>query len=122
MRSLVVLTLMAGCVRNAIFIQSDELVGLRRAGQTQPLIVHDVDGDGVRIDPSSKLRLQRADGSFTPWLDGHTLRVSGTGVVVRTTARIDSATAAVIAGLDPADVEALTGHACGLDPVCWSGS
>ncbi len=63
--------------------------------------------DGLRLDPSSRLRLQRTDGTWTPWVKARHLHLSDDGlfVGVRPVPWEDIATAEVLgasAGLEEA--------------------
>jgi hypothetical protein len=50
----------------------------------RPGVVHDHEGDEVRIDPNSEVRFERTDGAWTDWYSASDLKVNDDGVIFPT--------------------------------------
>lgn len=101
------LLLCGGCLGAPALVAPADLVPLRRAGHPRGLLLRAADGSGVRLDPNTRLRFQRLDGRWTPWVRAGSLRVSTAGIALRHHVDTGQAVRARVQGLEPQSVEIL---------------
>ncbi|HEU4407519.1 MAG TPA: hypothetical protein VFS43_19795 [Polyangiaceae bacterium] len=81
---------------------------LPQRGLSRSVVLIASDGDKVKLDPNSRVRLLRRDGLYTPWVSASDLYVDSAGVIVRDGGRSEGLAWAEVRG---AEVENLDGGA-----------
>ncbi len=79
---LLVAAMASGCYSRSI-VHGTSVSALQRGNHGQTLVLRDVKGGHVHVDPRSRLRFYRSDGLWTAWVYARDLRVSQQGVFHR---------------------------------------
>ncbi|HEY3354947.1 MAG TPA: hypothetical protein VGQ83_16965, partial [Polyangia bacterium] len=104
---LAVLLAGAGCHYTIDHAPAGALGALRQGGRPGGLVLTAADGGRVRLDPSSRLRFRRTDGSVTRWVSARDLGVSAAGVHTESRVPLATFTRARVEALDATRLRAL---------------